>query len=396
MMRYVLKNIHALVKNEKFIFAVMLVCVFASAWVMTFSYGLYHNYQEMLNQSEDDPDNNLLFSDLAEGETLTRGEVTQFLLEISPDTMNAIAFVNVVCYSNEGYEDVYGHNPDYNKLFLVSDFIVRDGEFVTSPYILQEWEEHNSIIGGRFISDFEESNGEKVVIAVEKVGADGFSERERYPDLYKDDETILIDGEEFKIVGMNAGSYIVPFLALPEDLVIQTPSFYFYGTITPQQYNDIVDTAERVLPGKFIFPEIEFVDEQSIMIYNNMLVVAALIAVITIINFAFLYSFILRKRSRTLAIMRICGCTKGKVRLICLGECCLICIPTFIVGVLTYIPFLHNVLGRLFDYIEEAYSLVVYGLLFAVFAAVLLLVMWILLSRQIRRELAEARKGGAV
>ena len=62
---------------------------------------------------------------------------------------------------------------------------------------------------------------------------------------------------------------------------------------------------------------------------------------------------------------------------------------------LTYILFLHNVLGRLFEYIEEAYSLAVYGLLFAIFIAVLMLVMGILLSQQIRRELAEARKGGA-
>lgn len=79
-----------------------------------------------------------------------------------------------------------------------------------------------------------------------------------------------------------------------------------------------------------------------------------------------------------------------------MGECCLICIPTFLIGMLTYIPLLHFVLGGMFEFIEEAYSLVVYGLLFAVFVAVLLIVMGILLSRQIRMELAERRKGGTI
>lgn len=120
------------------------------------------------------------------------------------------------------------------------------------------------------------------------------------------------------------------------------------------------------------------------------------VPLLAIINFAFLYSFILHKRARTLAIMRICGCTKNRARRICLGECCIICIPTFLVGLATYIPFLHGVLGRLFEYIEEAYSFTVYALLFAIFAAVLLLIMGVLLTCSIRRELAEGRKGGAV
>ncbi len=132
------------------------------------------------------------------------------------------------------------------------------------------------------------------------------------------------------------------------------------------------------------------------MPYRNMLAVSVLIAALTIINFAFLYGFILQKRARTLAIMRICGCTKFRARRICMGECCLICIPVFLIGMLTYIPLLHGVLGNLLEYIEQAYSFVVYALLFLIYAATLLIIMGVMLSRQIRPELAESRKGGAL
>lgn len=40
-MKYIFYNIRNLIKHEKFIFAVMIICVFVSAWIMTFSYGLY-------------------------------------------------------------------------------------------------------------------------------------------------------------------------------------------------------------------------------------------------------------------------------------------------------------------------------------------------------------------
>ena len=394
MMRYVLKNIHALVKNEKFIFAVMLVCVFASAWVMIFSYGLYHNYQEMLNQS-DEFDNDFDLS-LADGEILTRGELTRYISELSPNTLDAMEIIMI--------QGSFDPNPDieYDNISLVSRFVVRDGEFRPSPKIVQGWTGDWELMqSGRYISDFEEANAERVVMIEGSRGTMSMSfeenyPKDKYPDLYIDDETVVLSGEEFKIIGRHLSfGAIVPFLAIPEDMSIDPPLMGFIKPVTRNQYNDMVDTAERVLPGKFVFPEVEF-DEEGILIYNNMLIVAVLIAVLAIINFAFLYSFILQKRARTLAVMRICGCTKGRARRICLGECCLICIPTFLIGMLTYIPFLHGVLSKLFGYIEEAYNLTVYTLMFAIFVAVLLLEMWILLSRQIRRELAEAHKGGAI
>lgn len=380
-MKYIFQNIRTLVKNEKFIFTVMLICVFVSAWVMTFSYGLYHNYSEMLTKESNK--GYTLNPQIADGMSLTRGDFVRYLTAVSSETLDAMNVVFVQCGFD--YTDKYGNN---ERRSMVSRTVIRDGFFVPSPFIVQSWNDESIIVSGRYISDFEESNGEKVVLIAKDTKISS-------PELLKDDETIIINGEEYAIVGTHASfGLIVPLLSIPDNMQISNNlALSFARPVTKKQYDELVSVAERILPGMFIFPEQEYADEQSIFIYNNMLVVSVLIAALTIINFALLYRFILQRRVRTLAVMRICGCTKSGAWRMCMGECCLICIPTFLIGMLSYIPFLHGVLGGLFEYIEQAYSFAVYALLFVIYAAMLLIIMGIMLSRQIRLELAEGRKG---
>ncbi len=383
-MRYVIQNIRTLIKNEKFIFAVMLICVFISAWVMTFSYGMYHNYSEMLNKASDRGCD--VNPKIADGKSLTRGDLVRYLTEVSPKTLNAMNSVFV--QSGFDYTDRYG-----NEMFgpIISRFVIRDNSVIPSPYIAQIWNDNNILVSGRYISDAEETNGEKVALIPEKTNKDS-------PGLLKDDRTVMIGGEEYTIIGThNSFGFIVPLLSIPENMELRNNlSLSFERPVTRKQHDELVRVADRVLPGTFVFPEQEFVDEESVYIYNNMIVVSILIAALTIINFAFLYSFILQKRAKTLAIMRICGCTRGGAWRICMGECCLICIPVFLVGMLTYIPFMHGVLSDLFEFIEQAYSFAVYAFQFVIYVVMLFVIMGIMLSRQIRLELAEGRKGGAV
>lgn len=124
------------------------------------------------------------------------------------------------------------------------------------------------------------------------------------------------------------------------------------------------------------------------------MLISALIAVLTIINFAFLYSFIFRKRRRQLAVMRICGCTKMRALWINLGECGLICIPTFLLGLSVYIPFMHGVLSKLFKYMENSYSPQIYIAIFGIYVVILFIIMGAMLLRQINRETVQIWKGG--
>lgn len=390
-MKYALKNLLSLLKTEKFIFAVMLFSVFISAWAMTFSYGLYHNYSALSIQEEGK--GMYVSPEIAKGKTLTRGDVVRYLYEISPKTLNAM---NIIVTSHPVIDD----NGELLKS-LESRVVVRNGRIIPSPYIVDLWDELNMISSGRFISDEEESNGEFVAIIENEDDVDKSYHTPNKAIKFIDDDTIIISdsGHEYKykVVGKHTSYDItVPLLSLPEDANIRFFGFSFEKQVTNKQFAELKAVAEEVIPGILIFPDLELPDEEAIYIYNNMMFVSVLIAALTIINFAFLYSFILGKRTRTLAIMRICGCTEGHAWAICLGECCLICIPTFIIGVLTYIPFMKNVLSEPFEFIEEAYSLPVYAILFAIYAAMLFVIMGVMLKKQTSRELVEGRKGGAI
>lgn len=78
-----------------------------------------------------------------------------------------------------------------------------------------------------------------------------------------------------------------------------------------------------------------------------MLVISVIISLLSVINFAMLYLFILKNRQRNLAVMRICGCTKVKAVLIYLTECLVLTLPVYFVGALLNIFCINYVFGDL-------------------------------------------------
>ena len=92
--------------------------------------------------------------------------------------------------------------------------------------------------------------------------------------------------------------------------------------------------------------------------------------------------------------MRICGCTPLRAWGICLGECCVVCVPVFLVGMLTYIPFMNGVLADIFVYMEESYSNTIYAAIFIIYIVILLVIMGMRLLVQINKTLSESQKRG--
>ena len=51
-MKRVLSNIFSFAKKERTIFAIIVICVVSSAFIINFSYGLYYNYRTQKNETE--------------------------------------------------------------------------------------------------------------------------------------------------------------------------------------------------------------------------------------------------------------------------------------------------------------------------------------------------------
>lgn len=388
-MKYVLYNIRNLAGREKFIFSVMLVCVFVSAWIMTFSYGLYQNYYALRTESEDigksaDPN-------IADGESLTYGEFKAYL-DALPDELIDSADL-IMCMSTYSYENSKTPGDTISNL-VFSRFTVRNGNYQTASVIADDWKNSGMIATGSFLSDSDEMFGtSSIMIRSEELT--NLLAREKNANLILDDNTVMMYGKKFKIVGTHTSNgLIVPFLSVPAETPVYSLAIRFEKTMTNKIYGELIDTANEVIPGKLIFPELDLPDKESIYIYNNIMMISVFIAALTIINFAFLYNFIFSKRKRQLAIMRICGCTAARAVRICLGECCMICVPMFLVGMITYIPFMKYVLVKFFEYMEDSYSLWIYAAIFGIYVIMLIIIMGLSLSGQVGKTLVEGRKGG--
>ena len=401
-MKYVLYNIRNLAGREKFIFAVMLVCVFVSAWIMTFSYGLYQNFHALVIEGEET--GKTAHPNIVEGETLTYGEIRTYIealpdevlrssnnIVVSGDTYYKVDYTLIF---DDGTENIY-NGERYDSYLVYSRFIFRNGDYKMSSYIADMWKSEGLISTGRFLTDEDEMFGNDYVMIRNDEITNPFA-RKQYANLIIDDNTVSIYGKEYKIIGTHRSiGLVVPFLSVPSETPANYFSIGFEKTMTKKIYRTLIDTADEVIPGKLDFPELELPDKENLYIYRNIMLISVFIAALTIVNFAFLYNFIFSKRKRQLAIMRICGCTAARAVGICLGECCILCVPVFLAGMLTYIPFMKYVLSPLFEYMAASYSLWIYAAIFGIYIAMLIAIMGVLLSGQIRKTLAEGRKEGA-
>ncbi len=115
-----------------------------------------------------------------------------------------------------------------------------------------------------------------------------------------------------------------------------------------------------LLPGVLEFPILDFPDTDTYYLYNNIMLISVLLAMLSALNFAMLYQYILQKRNKELAVFRLCGCTRAKATGIYLSECLWLSIPTYILGNILFDVLLKNVLIPFFPNMEHAFSLAVY------------------------------------
>lgn len=381
-MRHTFLNIASFFKSEKLILFIILICVISSAFILNFSYGLFYHYNEQKNEAEIDLNN--IWPEIAEDAVLTKGELKRYVEALSNDLHSAVQVIYAAGDISE-----YGFNTDESLHELSMRFRFVDGEYRISEVTREAWEEHSFIPFGRYITDDEESSGKQVAL----VWGNGENNwNNPCTSIKNDDGTITLFGKKYEVVGVysaGGGTPIVPFLTVPNDLKITAFSIVFERNITRSIYDELRMTALAVIPDKLIFPELELPDQDSIAIYNNMIVIAVIISLLSIINFAMLYRFVLKKRQRNIAVMRICGCTKAKAVLIYLAECLLLTLPPYLIGTLINIVCVSNIFGKVFDFITEAYSPEIYGIIAVTYFTVFLIILSVMIFRTINKSIVE-------
>ena len=380
-MKHVFLNLRALVRREKFIFLILLLCVFVSSMVLNFSYGLYYNYEREKQQNI--VEYRELWLEINKEQAPTHRQVQDFVEALSPETTENVFFFisgTLSYYASE------------HSGYLENRFTYVDGQYGV-PAIVRENVE-KELISGRMISDAEEANGDYVAVVYN--GGSGWDEITA--SLGDGESYVELWGDRFQVVGECPlfVTPIVPFLTVPDNfvyddlIVIQSDKVF-----TRSMYEDLKHNAQVYMPDAVTFPELEFVDTDIIQLYNTLVFLSLLICLLSALNLAALYHYILEKRIRSLLVMRICGATKRRTVWLYLAECLCISIPIYFAGTAFYMLMLKTMLGSIFDYIEEAYSWKVYGLIFLAYLVVLSLVMLIMLGTQVKRNIMTQWKEAA-
>ena len=190
----------------------------------------------------------------------------------------------------------------------------------------------------------------------------------------------------------------VPITSIPEDAVIDGYIGLFVELqydlpVTHNQYSLVKETVESAYPGILTVLELEFAQTDAVY-YNTIIGISVFVAAIAALNFAILYQFVVMNRRKMIAVFGCCGCTRGRIARMFLGELLLLTLPLLAAGMLCYQYLLLPLLTERFVYIAGAFSLKLYVLIFVIFAAVTLLLVRIMLHRYISRLPVDCLKGG--
>ncbi len=392
-MIYILKNIKSFIKLEKMIFLLILLCIVTSSFIINFSYGLYQNYNVI--KEEKSSEFKELCITINDSDSVTKDKLKNCVFAISNKTNKSISMYLVFPI----IEPFYGMQDDgWNRVMI--RFTAENGIIKPSTAFAQQLEDNGNMISGEYFTEKQEGNGDLVALARPPVDPQS---KDFMIDVTSD-ITTRIDGEkrwveiqnkEYEVIGYHkqlATPYF-PFESLDDSTTFQEAIYLvFPKSMTNSQYKEIKMNFEGMFGSAITVPELDIPESENYYLYNTIILISIMIAILAAINFAVLYKYILSKRTKTLAIFRICGCTKSKALWMFLSECMIIAVPLFALTTLIYDKFVLPKLGQHFEYIESAYSPKLYLLIFGIYIAATFVVLLFMISGFLRKTIREAKE----
>ncbi len=425
MFKLVYKNLVGQLKNQRMLFLLLVLNIVISCLVICFSYGLYQNYNMIVEEGEQKgtTDLNILVdsenfvapdekTDVKFVADITFGRVKEFALALDIDTRKNIDHISSrpVVSSPLTYEcgstavanpdDLYSDDkaPFYFQTLALfgieGDKFTEDGRYIN------------------FIPEEERGNGVKKIVLSENYFDPTYSFSEATPFdvnwtfrvIPKDTESVLINGESYNVYKAPHPDLVwIPVESVPDEarlmlgnydfgLTTRNPlSISFKEPMTRKQYEDIKSCVD-ILGGGAYVENITITDAKEIYYYKTIMLISVVIAVLAAINMAILYRYILEKRSSQLAIFRICGCSKMTAINTYLAECLVINVPLFALTELLYHKLIMPRLASLFPNMAGAYSFALYAVIFAIYIGASTIIMRYMIIATVRKHSLVALK----
>ncbi len=390
-MKYVLKNLKSFFQDSMLVAILAVVSVFVSALVINFSYGIYQNYNVVLEkgaaQDEISREDSMHFSMCFYKKGNNPGEyVSQEMFMKYID--------EVMAYSDELYEEiaVFTAYAEIDNHKFEFKFNTSGGDISIAKEFVENCRKYGNMSGG-YWTDTDERLGNPVALGMDKSKFDNTTPY--YDSLLTENNTLLIAGKEYEIVGYhNWGNdtVLMPIRSIGKDECMLDLDIYFKEGLSKETFARLSETTNAHFGDLVTIDKTPTIDRDSIYTYKTVMIIAVLIALISALNFMILYRYILNRRKKKTAVYRLCGLTTGRASRYNMVECLIITIPVYLLGMLTYDKVFLPVLGNYFSYMQKAYTVKLYVILFLIYLVISFLVCGIFIVADNRKKILEQMK----
>lgn len=389
-MKFIIKNLKELIIKDTLAFAVFIATGAVSAFMICFAYGIGKNYDIQKTQMMEStnsigvlinydapPATNSEYGGLLldtrnfTSEHANVGELRKFVSDLDKDLYDKIDYINVAI--------------EVDNIKVWCFFSITGNGMTKSESHEYNMQTYNGMTG-RYFTDYEYEDGEKVALVFDYLAATDNNNRDYIEKMLVDENHILFGDEIYEIIGYQSISVdapIIPITAVSDDTpIVDSFGICFYSEMTVTDYQKIEQAVSQCFGEKMSMEEIELPDIDTIKMYNTVIVVAVVIAVLSVINISILYSYILSKRARRMEIFRICGMSYMKAVGIYFLECILISLCPF--GVMSYI-YEKCVLPKLaagYGWLFTSYGFKIYCILFGIYALISVVVLLLMVCSQ--------------
>lgn len=441
-LKYLFKSLRITVKSSPAVFIMYVLSCMVSVVVVMFSHGVYQNYQTKVTELEEGknvgPDGKMIleytpitFGNItaeyveepsgdeneidfepykyndADGST-TVGEVRKVIDKLDEKTKTEFdgffMWCDMKATINEHPEYAFDCG-EYNKYFLDDDWYYQqhEGEDLSQvkekPPVFKPFTsircEYRKELGIFSFHEFAARNvgdavsGEKISDENELHGDNVMVLKSESWDNEIIGKTVRFLGKDYKVIGLVGSmgdTLYVPFSSIPDDVIIKEVNIMPNKPISTYAYRHMKQAFEEVYGDYVNFPEMYTVDTEEKTFYVSIMMISVVLSVLAAIILAILYRYIIFTRRKTMSVMRLNGCTRGRIRLMYLIEIIGSATLIFALCALAYHKLILPRLTYLIDRIGEVYSLNTYLYIYAIFTSVLFVVINIMISIQLDKQ----------
>ncbi len=205
-------------------------------------------------------------------------------------------------------------------------------------------------------------------------------------------EFYRLGGSDYKLVGSASYNYI-PYNALPDDFVVGFLKVEYEEKLTTadiDQINMVMGSIFGIHIKESFTPDAY--DPTAVQLSTMLFVISIAVMLIVLLAIAKFYSFILDTRHETLAIIRLCGCTRKKANIIYMAEILFTMIITTVAGTVLFRTVLFEPIANMYPAFKEFFIPSVYWYIAASYLFVTVLILTITVNIATRVSVKEMIK----